>query len=124
MFYAARGRSVMVTDAVARDNDGNPITGSTPRQVDGIVIEQQTTSTNTSEHGQLAQSSCRMLFPEDDPITLGAKVQLLVEQDGELVAEPGVWHVVGKPQRAQSQQTGWCPGRIVEFVQIGSKAAS
>lgn len=111
MFYAARGESVTVTDAVTRDNDGNPTTASGPRPVDGVLVQQESTSMNTTEKGDVAVTNLRALFPEDDPIAQLAKVQF---------PRRGTFHVVGKPLLCRSDLTGRVWGLIVDMVQIGS----
>lgn len=111
MYYAAAGESVMVTDAVGRDANGNPTAASAPRQVDGVMFQSQTTTTDTSEHGQIPVTTTSVLFPESDPIALGAVVTSTLR---------GRFHVVGTPQLAQSQLTGRCFGLIVHLVQAGS----
>ncbi len=112
MYYAAHGETVTVTDAVTRDNDGNPVTGSAPRAVDGVLFQLEGTSTNTAEHGQIPLTNARVLFPEDDPIVQGATVTR---------AAGDRWHVVGGPELATSQITGRCFGLIVSLVKVGTK---
>lgn len=113
MLYSAGGETVTVTDAVQRDQDGNPVTGSGPRTVDGVLIDLTGTATNTAEHGQIPVTQCRALFPDDDPIGLGATVTR---------AAGDRWHVVGTPELAQSQLVpAMCFGLIVDLVKVGAK---
>jgi len=113
MFYAAHGRTAMVTDAVSPDADGNPTAAAAARPVDGVVIQEESTTTNVTEHGNLAVTTVRALFPEDDPITLGATVQFPPRE--------GKFRVVGDPEPAHSQLSGRSFGLIVELKKVGSR---
>lgn len=112
MYYAANGETVTVTDKVTRDNDGNPTSGSGPRPVDGVVFGLKGTATNTAEHGQIPVTQCQALFPDEDPIALGA---IVTRESGDR------WHVVGTPELADSQLGPICFGLIVDLVKVGAK---
>lgn len=112
MLYVAGGESVTVTDKVERDSDGNPISGNGPRTVDGVLFELEGTSTNTAEHGQIPVTNGRALFPDDDPISLGATV---TREGGDR------WHVVGTPELAVSQIGAMSFGLIVDLVKVGNR---